>query len=233
METSLVRASSIFIWQSTPRWVLLTSADQAEVAHPPAEMPTQLLIPGGLRDAGVANYVAVVNDLRVPGKYYGHFGALDQGVPQTVQLRMDPALGKVAYALPQGEAVPLEQQAGRLVARVDLPAGGGQVLVLLPERIERLTLSVASGDQPARGSTVRLSAQLSGATGQPVPGVIPLKLTVTNPDGQTSDRSRYGAFTEGRWSLELPVELNALPGTYRAEVTDLAAGHKQSVEWTP
>jgi hypothetical protein len=182
--------------------------------------------------AGAANYVAVVNDLRVPGKYYGHFGVLDQGVSQAVELRMAPALGKAAYALPQGEAVPLEQQAGRLVARVDLPAGGGRVLVLLPEPIGKLTLRLASGAKPARGSMIRLNAQLSGQSGKAVPGVIPLKMTVTNPDGQTSDFSRYGAFTEGSWSLELPVELNALPGMYRAEVADLASGQKQSAQWT-
>jgi len=62
--------------------------------------------------------------------------------------------------------------------------------------------------------------------------VIPLRLTVTNPDGQASDFSRHGAFTEGSWSADLPVELNALPGTYRAAVTDLAAGRTQHVEWT-
>lgn len=65
-----------------------------------------------------------------------------------------------------------------------------------------------------------------------MPGVIPLRLTVTNPDGQASDFSRHGAFTEGSWSADLPVELNALPGTYRAAVTDLAAGRTQHVEWT-
>jgi len=30
----------------------------------------------------------IVDDLRVPGKYYGHFGVLDQVVPQTVALRL-------------------------------------------------------------------------------------------------------------------------------------------------
>ena len=40
-----------------------------------------------------------------------------------------------------------------------------------------------------------------------MPGVIPLRLTVTNPDGQASDFSRYGAFTEGSWNVDLPVEL--------------------------
>ena len=128
--------------------------------------------------------------------------------------------------------MPLEQQEGRRVARVELPAGGGRVLVLLPEPIEKLTLRRDRGTEPARGSLVRLRAELSGPSGRPVPGVIPLRLTVTNPDGQASDFSRYGAFTEGRWHVDLPVELNALPGSYRAEVTDLAAGQKQRAEWT-
>lgn len=182
--------------------------------------------------AGAANYVAIVNDLRVPGKHYGHFGALDQGVPQTVELRMAAALGQTAYALPQGEAVPLAQQQGRQVARVELPAGGGRVLVLLPEPIEKLTLSLDGGAEPPRGSLVRLRAELSGPSGRAVPGVIPLRLKVTNPDGQTSDFSRYGAFTKGSWNVDLPIELNAPPGTYRAEVTDLAAGRTQDVQWT-
>jgi hypothetical protein len=182
--------------------------------------------------AGGANYVAIVNDLRVPGKYYGHFGVLDQGVPQTVELRMAAALGQAAYAVPQGAAVPLEQQEGRRAATVELPAGGGRVLVLLPEPIEKLTLRRDSKAEPARASLVRLRAELSGPSGRGVPGVIPLRLIVTNPDGQSSDFSRYGAFNEGTWNVDLPVELNALPGTYRAEVTDLAAGQTQRVEWT-
>jgi len=181
--------------------------------------------------AGGANYVAAVNDLRVPGKHYGHFGTLDKGVPQTVDLCMAPALGTFAYALPQGEAVPLKRQNGWLVARVDLPAGGGRVLVLLPEPIGKLTLSLANGTEPGRGSMVTLKARLLAQSGKAVPGVIPLRLTVTLPDGRMSDFSHYGAFIEGTWNLELPVELNALPGTYRAEVTDLASGQKQFVEW--
>lgn len=182
--------------------------------------------------AGAANYVVAVNDLRVPGKYYGHFGVvLDQGVPQTVELRLDPALGKVAYALPQARSVALEQRGIRLAAQVDLAAGGGQVLVFLPEPIAKLALS-ASSPKPARGSMLKLSGQLTGQSGRAVPGIIPLRLTVTNPDGEKSDFSRYSAFTEGAWSLELPVELNATPGTYRAEVTDLASGQTQTVEWT-
>ncbi|NLO75251.1 MAG: LamG domain-containing protein, partial [candidate division WS1 bacterium] len=187
---AMEQASSEFLASSGPT-AQATAAILAVLA-PEASTTSRHVYFNTLR-AGEANYVVAVNDLRVPGRHYGHFGrVLEDGVAQTVEVRLDPALGRVAYALPQTAQLPLAEKEGRLTATLDLPPAGGQVLVLLPERIGKLNVT-AGAARPAKGTRQRLSAELLGQSGKPVPGVIPLRVTITGPEGEACDYSRYAA----------------------------------------
>jgi len=190
-----------------------------------------------LLQAEGATYLVAVNDLRVPGKHYGHFGrVLEDGVAQTAEFEVKSSFGKVAYALPTAAlptAAPVrltvEGQRSRL--KMDLPPAGGRVVVFLSEEIGNLKLSPVDAKSVMRGSYLQLTGQLLGMSGALVPGVIPVEIAITNPDGSRSDFSHFSAFVKGKWAFVLPIPHNAPAGSYRLEVRELASGKKQTLEW--
>ena len=183
-----------------------------------------------LQHAG-ANYVVAVNTRRQVGPHFGRFGrVLEDGVAQTATLVLDPALGSVAYAIPEGVQIPLAAANGRLAADLDLPPAGGRMLVLLPRPIAKISLNIDGSRLGRDGGDVTLEAVLTDAQNQVVPGGIPLRCDIRDPTGAMSDLSRYAMFSGGRWTLTAIIPANAPMGTWTATVRDLAAGRTATVE---
>ncbi len=192
---------------------------------------TRSVFPNILRAEGV-NYLVAVNRLRRPGPHYGHFGkVLEEGVSQTAEFDAAPNLGKVAYDLLNSIRIPMKQQDGRNHFKLELPPGGGRVLIFLPEPVGSMELNVEDGGSTRRGERLRVSASLSGESGQLLPGVIPVRADLTGPDGNELDLSRYDAFVNGEWLMEIPVSFNQPMGTYRLTLTELASGSQVQQTW--
>lgn len=181
-----------------------------------------------LLEAEGACYLGVVNDLRVRGPLYGHFGAVREvGVPQSALVALKAALGSVAYDLLDHTQVPLNAAGTTLTADLELAAGGGRVLVLLPAAIGRLDVQAqlvpaAWGDH--RGRQVAVRAALLDDQGRIVPGLIPATLTLLHPDGSRSDFSHHTVFRRGVLDTALPILANGPVGTWRLQVQEHASG---------
>ncbi len=182
--------------------------------------------------AGEARYVVAVNSLSVPCRWYGHFGrTLGQGLEQTADLVVDASLGKVAYRLPQGERIELNDDGSRRRLRLPLGAADGAVLLFLPEAIGSITLETTAPDA-STGSWQSLSASLTDVNGAPVPGVVPVRIAITNDAGdERLEGSGYGAFVDGKWSLDIPIAANEEAGIQRLELTELASGKSARQSW--
>lgn len=183
-----------------------------------------------LLEAEGACYLGVVNDLRVHGPLYGHFGLVrESGIAQTARLAIQPHLGAVAYDLVRHQAVPLRHSGAHLMADLDLGPGEGRVLVLLPAAIARLDLAAdlqAAEWGDHRGRQIGVRAGLRDAEGRIVPGIIPATITVLHPDGSRNDLSHHTAFRRGLLETALPVPSNAPPGPWRVQVRDHASGRR-------
>lgn len=180
------------------------------------------------------NYVGVVNDLRTRGPMYGHFGKIrEQGIPQAAIVLLSPGLGQFAYDVLSGREVNLERAGDRLRARLSLPAGGARLLMLADRRVGKLAVNARvrrakRGNQ--RGRELRVEARLDDRRGKRFPGLVPMTLTITRPDGSTSDFSRAGLFEEGRAKYRFPMARNDLGGKWRVEVWEGASGQTASEE---
>jgi hypothetical protein len=182
--------------------------------------------------AAGANYLVAVNDLRKPGRYYGHLGrVLDEGVAQAVEVETDVAFGAVVYELLTCRRLPLAANAGRNRFALDLPAAGGKALVFLPEAIGALSVEPGGSGNVRPGDSIALRAHLRGASGKPVPGLIPLAVTVCRPDGSRHDASHFSVLRAGEWSWELTLARNAPVGRYTATVKELASGQAGTLAW--
>jgi hypothetical protein len=186
-----------------------------------------------LLEAEGACYLAVVNDLRVHGPIYGHFGAVrETGVPHNALVHFSSALAAVAYDLLSHEPVALAVSGTTTALALDLPPAGARVLVLLPAPIGRLEvqaeLAVAQwGDHQGRQVSVR--ALLQDAQGRIVPGLIPATVTWLHPDGSRSDFSHHTVFRRGALECALPVLANGPAGAWRVQVLERASGRVAEV----
>ncbi len=175
-----------------------------------------------------ANYLVAVNDLRQPGPHYGHFGrVLEKGVSQTTSFAIDKELGAVAYQLLAARRLPLVEKDGRYHVRTQLGAGDGMAMIFLPARIQRMELAV----EERNNRSLRITGALLDHRGKPVPGVIPMQVSITRPDGTHSSFSHYSAFVRGKWSFDFPIAYNAPKGRFTITVKELAAGIERSIPY--
>ncbi|MDD5707252.1 MAG: hypothetical protein PHR35_15115, partial [Kiritimatiellae bacterium] len=175
-----------------------------------------------------ANYVGVVNDLRVFGPMYGHFGKVrEQGVPLTATVVCQPALGAFAYDLAASRAVPMTPTNGLNALRLALPPGGGRLVMLTSRpigRLEGLARIEAVRWGGHRGREIRLDVALRDADGGRMEGLVPVTVELLAPDGTVSDFSRHGVIRDGRLALRFPVLSNGPTGTWRCRIRERASG---------
>ena len=196
--------------------------------HSPVRVATRA-VHVNLLEADGAHYVALVNDLRVPGRYYGHFGKTrEQGVEQTAHVEVDASLGRYAFNLLTGKGVEMKvaSQTANAFA-VKLPPAGGCVIALLQFEPHALAAKVAERTD----ERVVVEATLADVSGGPLPGRIPCRIDIARPDGSTDDRSCYGALVNGKLRVEWPVPYNAPAGTYKMTITESASGKTGAAEW--
>ncbi len=182
-------------------------------------------------EADGAHYLTLVNDLREPGRFYGHFEkVLEKGIAQTATVVIPQELGAVAYNLLSETPVMLTPQAGHNSLKVDLPPAGGKVIVLLPAAIVSIAMVTDVGFVSEK-ETLHITAKLLDADGNPVPGIIPVRVTILNPDGSESDLSHYGMFQNGIWSFDWLVPYGESSGRYQIDIRELASGRSASTSW--
>lgn len=178
-----------------------------------------------------ANYLMLVNDLRGPGRHYGHFGrVLEDGIAQDVTVDLKAELGAVAYELPGAERLAMIGTKDGQRLELSMPPAGGRVVMFVPRPIDRLELQLESSATVSPGDYVTLSGELLDTDGEHVPGVIPVTIEISRPDGTRDGFSRYDALVAGRGRWTFPIASNAPRGEWRFTVRELAGGHEAS--WT-
>ncbi len=184
---------------------------------------------------GAANYLVVVNSLGKPGRHYGHFEnrgntVLEDGVEQAVDVELAPELGGFVYDLLAAERLRPKRQDSGHIFELQLPAAGGRVLALLPQAIEGIERGGAKRIKAARGSFQTLDARLLDVDGEPVPGIIPTRLTVVDEHGEPVRDQEFGAFIDGTWRHVLPIPYNTAHSTCRVVLQERATGDETN--WT-
>jgi hypothetical protein len=101
------------------------------------------------------------------------------------------------------------------------PCDGGVYLVS-PRPVEQVTIAAPAA--VPRGQLVNVAIRVADASGQPVPAVIPLDVSVTDPHGRPAERTGHHAARDGQLTLELDLASNDTPGIWQIQVRERAAG---------
>jgi len=187
--------------------------------------PTALL---NMLQKGPARYLFVINDNRTyDDARFGEYRAiLEKAVPQTVTITLAewPHPQLFVYDMIERKALPTRaRDSGSYEFDVELPAPGGKIIALLPQRLAGIEIRLP-GRVAVRGVEFPLQVLISAEGGAPAPGVQPLHVTVTDPQGNRSEFSDYYAAESGVATIGLTPAINDLPGTWVVRADDLISG---------
>ena len=169
-------------------------------------------------------YLAVINDNRAYDERSGRYQAImEKLVPKTVALTARSLPGPVyVYDLLERKALPANRKGGAWSFTVNLGELGGKLLALYP--VQPARVAIGAPDRASRGQAGALTVSLSDKAGKPMPGLQPLRLTVTDPQGRDTEYSDYHCAERGRLTVPFTPARNDAPGTWRVRVEDLTAG---------
>ena len=185
------------------------------------DSPTVIL---SVLESGTDRYLFAVNNLRRTGDYMAPWGrVLDDGVPQTATLSIPNAKCAVYDALDERLVAP-ESRGGRLRWPVTLGPGEGRMFVVRPRAIGRVSLEVP--ETVKKGDEVTISVAVLDEGGELAAGLAPLRVTITDSQGTTSDYSDYYLARDGRATVALPIANNDPSGDWGVAVRELYGGVK-------
>ncbi len=189
--------------------------------------PTALL---NMLQHGQAKYLFVVNDLRKYGDRAGkHRAMLDEAVPQTVTITLKNCTSDelFVYDMLERKRLDTTRREGTCEFDVDLPAPGGKIIALLPQKPAEIEI-LAPKRITSRGVPCRIDVLVKDADRRLVTGAQPLKVEITDPDGDVSEFSDYYAAESGVLGVDFVPALNDHAGKWTVDVTDLTAGLRAS-----
>ena len=189
--------------------------------------PTALL---NMLEKGQARYLFVINDKRTYGDRFGKYRSmLEQAVPQTVTITLNewpfPAL--FVYDMIGRRVLPHGKSAnGAIQFQVDLPAPGGRIIALLPQKLSGMEILVPP-EMSSRGERHSIGILLKDSDGSLMTGVQPVRIRIRDPKGAISEFSGYHAAESGVLSLDFVPAVQDLAGQWTVEVEELMTGVRQ------
>jgi hypothetical protein len=171
-----------------------------------------------------AQYLVLVNDNRAYGERTGRYRAiLEKLVPQTITVTVNQWPGRLyAYDLIERKPLPATKNGDGHSFQVELTELGGKIVALYRVRPARTEISVPEAMR--RGTECQILVTLSDEYGGALPGLQPLRLTVTDATGRATEYSGYYCAENGRLPLSLSPALNDQSGAWKVVVDDLTTG---------
>jgi hypothetical protein len=200
----------------------LTAALAGKVSPEVAVDTPQALVNVLERDG--LKYLVLINDRRTYDDRVGKYQAImEKLLPQTVTVTLGAAGRSVyPYDLLTHRALPTQRRGPNVSFKVDLTTLGGTLVALYPAPPARLTVTLPK--TLTRGQATTATIRLTDRAGKALPGLQPLRVTVTDAAGAATEYSDYYCAAQGVLGLPLRPARNDRPGTWQVTVTDLTAG---------
>ena len=106
--------------------------------------------------------------------------------------------------------------------QVDLTELGGKIIALYPAKPSKLEVSVPEAAK--RGGKHAIAVAIRDDNGQLLPGLQPLRVTVTDPQDRPTEYSDYYCASRGKLNIAFRPAVNDRVGLWKVTVEDLTAG---------
>jgi len=135
----------------------------------------------------------------------------------------------VPYDLLRGRRLKVTGEGGLQRIAPAMERFGGTLVAFYPEPIE--SVAVEAPRQAGRMEEVTFRITVRGASG-PIPGAVPLKVSLLKPSGEEHVTSGHFATDGGEFNFKWRPATNAPAGAWTLKVTELASGKRASARIT-
>lgn len=171
-----------------------------------------------LQAAG-ADYLFVVNNLRIPGPIYGKFGKVrEKGLPQKVTFEVRNPKFRYAYDMMARKEIPI--RGGKI--NLQLGPCDGRIVLFTSKKLGALSANCQSTVKC--GNPVDLNVTIGNGS-----GMIPVLLDVYDAAGKKLSLSRSNVIVNGKLKQTWTVPVNAPLGKWKIVVKELAKGQTKTV----
>jgi len=194
----------------------------------------ELVVPGGraVKNAAAAEEVkkAITPefDVNTPdliatvftsgGSQYMMFVNLNTIQPTTGEITLK-SLGKYqAYDVFNGQSI--KNNNGKI--SLTIAPAEGKLIGLYPSSISRV--SIKTPVNCLRDKTLAVKIAVNAQDNKPVSALLPVKVTIRNPQGKETEYSDYYAAKDGKLNLSFTPAVNDLAGKWRIEAKELSSG---------
>ncbi len=175
-----------------------------------------------LRQFGPTPYLFAVNDHRTFGNYVGHHGrVMEKGLPSSATLSLR-GKGRFVYDLVAGRQLSAERAGQSVRWNVRLGPGDGRVFMITHQPIDRVLLNVPA--EARRGESALVAITVVDPSGEPLPAVVPLEVTILDSENRPAEPSGYYGASGGKLTVSLDVAPNDAAGRWTIAVRELASG---------
>lgn len=173
------------------------------------------------RRFGTTDYLFAINDRREYGDYVGQHGlVMEKSLPASSTLTL--ARSGHVYDLLEGRPVIPTTTDNGLAMDVTLEPGGGRLLMVTEKAIH--DVMIAGPETGKRGNASALHVTVVDETGAPIDAVVPLEVTILDPDGRRAERSGFYGAAGGTLNLNLDHAPNDTLGMWTVKVREGASG---------
>ncbi len=173
-----------------------------------------------LRSWENADYLFVINDKRTFGDYVGQWGRIqEKGLPLSTTVSVGRKSGAV-YDLTARKAVKFDSNGMKTDIALQLGPGEGRLLLLLEHPIKQIAMNAPAEAKP--GQVFNVDIVISDSTGKDVPALLPVEITLLDPQGRQAPGSDYFCAENGKLIVPLTVSLNDQTGTWKIIAKSLA-----------
>ncbi len=174
------------------------------------------------READQTKYIFIVNNKREAGDYVGRFNrVLERGIPTETTITLNQSEG-VIYDIINGEMIEtIKNQKNQIEIPLILGPGEGQILMITPKPVHKIMIT--NKNKVTKGNSLSSSIQILDNDDEPFPGVIPVYVSIIDPNGQEAEFSGYYGAAGGNIDLKLDLAPNDASGMWEIRVRDLAS----------
>lgn len=172
-----------------------------------------------VRSSKNADYLFVINDKRTFGDYVGQYGmVMEKGLPNRGKVTIDRESGAV-YDLEKHREIPFSSACGRTEIFVDFTTNDGKLFLLTDRPLGKLEIQSPSEARIGGSAGIEVRSPDSGV-------LIPVQISVTPPDGTSTDDSGYAVVENGIYRKQITFPANAPAGIWKIAVRNLADGEE-------
>ncbi len=192
------------------------------------------------RVSGSSDYVFAVNDHREAGTYVGNYGmVMENGLPSKAKLRLRRQGGHVYDLTRQQEVTAIDRGEGNMEIPLELGPAEGRILLVTDRPVAGMVIAAPveiSADESnivpvgvSAGESITVGVAVIDLWGDPIDAVIPLEVSIVDPEGVLAEGSGFYGAAGGKLDLRLDIASNDRPGMWEISVREGATGRESRV----